>query len=484
MLFNSSVFLIFAIIFFSIWTLVRKKKQIKWIFITIASFVFYGWWDWRFLFLLIGSGLIDYIAAIAMEKRAKHKKAFLFLSLFGNVGSLAVFKYSGFFADNLSEILSLFNVQVDLKQHIPQFALILPVGISFYTFQSLNYIIDVYFDRLKPTKNVFHFYSYLTLFPHLVAGPILRATILLPQLEKYTSIKEEDIWFGTKCIVTGFFYKIVIADNIAQTVNFAFSSPDFNNSSLYWWYIITLFAFQIYFDFNGYSKIAIGLLKWMGYSIPNNFNHPYLSISMKEFWKRRHISLSSWMRDYIYIPFSNLLSEKIKTEKYFGIKKEKFIYALSIFLTFSISGFWHGAAWNFIIWGVLLAFLIIFERFFIFPFNLQKYKIVNVFTWFLVIVQIWVTWVFFRAGSFDQAINIIKTMFSFTGSWSINLSFDEIIFLILAIIPEAAYFIYSKLNINKLSTQVRISEVLIMPVLIIMCIFLRGPGANFIYFQF
>jgi D-alanyl-lipoteichoic acid acyltransferase DltB (MBOAT superfamily) len=483
-LFNSSTFLIFALVFFCFWSLLKKKNLTRWIYLVVSSFFFYGWWDWRFLFLLIATGLIDFFAALAMERNPARKKIFLVISLIGNIGSLAVFKYSGFFAENLSVLLSFFNINVDLKAHIPHFALILPVGISFYTFQSMNYSIDVYRERLKPTHNVFHFFSFLSLFPHLVAGPILRAKLMLWQLESNIRVTDDDVWKGSKLIIEGFFYKIVIADNIAQTVNYAFSSPDFNSSSLYWWYIITLFAFQIYFDFNGYSKIAIGLLKWMGYTIPDNFNHPYLSISLKEFWKRWHISLSSWLRDYLYLPLVSSLTLKMTKPEYFKLKTDKLIFAISIFITFFLSGLWHGAAWTFIIWGGWLSTLLIFERFVLFPLKINQYSAGKFISWVLLIVQVWIGWVFFRSSSFSQAIEIISKMFSFSGGWKIGLDFDQRFFLILALLPEILFLLLVKVKLSTNSYFSRISEVIFFAILLLMCVFLRGPGANFIYFQF
>jgi alginate O-acetyltransferase complex protein AlgI len=484
MLFNSSAFLIFALVFFSFWPLFKKKNLSRWIYLVFASFFFYGWWDWRFLFLLIATGLIDFFAAIAIEKMPDRKKTFLVISLMGNIGSLAVFKYSGFFAENISAFLSVFRVNIDLKSHIPQFALILPVGISFYTFQSMNYIIDVYQEKLKPTRNIFHFFSFLSLFPHLVAGPILRAKQLLWQLESNVKISESDLWNGTKLVIAGFFYKVVIADNIAQTVNYAFSNPEINTSSLYWWYIITLFAFQIYFDFNGYSKIAIGLLKWMGYTIPDNFNHPYLSGSLSEFWNRWHISLSGWFRDYLFLPVAYSLSNRMPQERYLSIKTEKIVYSISLLITFLVCGLWHGAAWHFIIWGFWLSALIIFERFLLFPLKINEYSFGRFVSWILVIVQIWIGWVFFRSASLSQATGIISNMFSFNGGWKIGLDFDQKFFLILALIPEIFFFLSVSASFIKKLIPSKTAEIAFFSLLLIMCIYLRGPGASFIYFQF
>jgi alginate O-acetyltransferase complex protein AlgI len=302
-------------------------------------------------------------------------------------------------------------------------------------------------------------------------------------LESDLAVKEEDVWRGTKLVIEGFFYKVVIADNIAQSVNFAFSSPEFNSSSLYWWYIMTLFAFQIYFDFNGYSKIAIGLLRWMGYTIPDNFNHPYLSVSLKEFWRRWHISLSSWFRDYLYIPVKESLDMKLKNDRYLGLNKRRLVFSVSIFITFLLSGLWHGAAWTFVLWAAWLALLIIAERFILLPLSFTETKAGKVLMWVLVIAEVWVGWVFFRSESVEQSIRIISAMLSFSGGWQLSLDFDQKFFFVLALLPEFIYLITRRTfsDENRFS---RITEVAFYSILLLTCVFFRGPGAEFIYFQF
>ena len=302
MLFNSLVFLVFAALFFGLWPLIKPRRNFRYLFLVTCSFVFYGWWDWRFLFLIIASGLLDFFSGMGMVAHPKAKKFYLALSIMGNIGSLMVFKYSGFFADNLSALLSLLGLDLELRAGIPSFVLILPVGISFYTFQSMSYTIDVYKNQLKPTRNVLHFFAYLSLFPQLVAGPIIRAADLLPQLAENRSTTEQQRWEGLHLIVHGFVKKVFIADNLAYFVTEAFTNPIHSESYLFWWVIMTAFAFQIYCDFSGYSDIARGLAKWMGYDFMVNFNHPYIATSLREFWSRWHISLSTWFRDYVYIP--------------------------------------------------------------------------------------------------------------------------------------------------------------------------------------
>ncbi len=259
MLFNSLIFLIFGTLFFVVWPLARRRANIRWAYLTIASFVFYGWWDWRFLFLILASGLLDFASGLGMQAMPHRRKIFLGLSIFGNIGSLMVFKYSGFFAENISALLALFGMTVELKSHFPSFILILPVGISFYTFQSMSYTIDIYKGQLAPTRNPLHFFAYLSMFPQLVAGPIIRAADLLPQLREVKRVTEEQRWEGMRLILHGFFKKVIIADHLAYYVTEAFSDTVPPEATAFWWLVMTAFAFQIYCDFSGYSDIARGL---------------------------------------------------------------------------------------------------------------------------------------------------------------------------------------------------------------------------------
>ena len=301
MSFNSITFLVFISLFFLFWPLVKRKQNTRFLFIIFSSFVFYGWWDWRFLFLILFSGLVDYFAAIFIAKQPKRARFYLILSLCVNLASLSVFKYSTFIASQIETFLQFADVTIDLQNELPPFTLILPVGISFYTFQSMSYTIDVYNGKLKPTNNILHFFSYLVMFPQLVAGPIVRAKDFLSQLTINRKISGLEFWNGIKLILLGYFQKTVLADNLGVFVDTAFAGVD-NLSGIYWWIVMSCFAFQIYFDFSGYSQIARGLAKLMGYHFRMNFNHPYLATSLKDFWSRWHISLSTWFRDYVYIP--------------------------------------------------------------------------------------------------------------------------------------------------------------------------------------
>ncbi len=279
MLFNSLIFLVFGAVFFLILYFIRRSRipELRWGFLVAASFFFYGWWDWRFLFLILASGFIDYFGARGIARYPNRRKLFLVLSILGNLGSLAVFKYSGFVAENIDHLTHLVGMETNLAENVPEFMLLLPVGISFYTFQSMSYTIDVYRGMLKPTRSVLHFFAYLSLFPQLVAGPIVRARDLIPQLRQLRPTNELERWNGFKLIIIGFFKKVVLADNIAPLVNSGFANIHQTDNGPFWWMVMIGFGFQIYFDFSGYSDIARGLAKWMGLHFRLNFNHPYHS---------------------------------------------------------------------------------------------------------------------------------------------------------------------------------------------------------------
>ena len=475
MLFNSLVFLIFGLTFFILLPSINKQKNnVRWSFFTLASFVFYGWWDWRFLFLIIGSGLIDFFAGKLIVRFPKKRAALLIVSLMGNLGSLAAFKYSVFISENIQFLLGLIGIEVNLQNHIPEFMYILPVGISFYTFQSMSYTIDIYRGRLKPTNNILQFFTYLAMFPQLVAGPIVRAKDLLPQLKRVRKISKEESWNGFHLILIGYFKKVVLADNIAPLVNYAFSDVNTSTSTLYWWVVMIGFAFQIYFDFSGYSDIARGIAKWMGLHFRINFNHPYISTSLREFWTRWHISLSTWFRDYVYIPLG-------------GSRKGKFRGHINMWITMIVSGFWHGASWTFIIWGALHALYLSAERVLRLDSFFKKFPLGKWLALLLVMFQVLIAWVFFRADTFEQAFAIIKNMIIVNTS----LDFGHVIFFNLAlvyiiagIIIELFYFLnLSRIRIFRRETKSKL-QVLQIIILIIAIIFLRGPGEQFIYFQF
>jgi D-alanyl-lipoteichoic acid acyltransferase DltB (MBOAT superfamily) len=478
MLFNSPIFLLFAALFFAGWPIAKRQNNIRYAYIVLFSFVFYGWWDWRFLFLIVGSGLIDYFAGLGMAAVPTRRKLWLVLSLIGNIGSLMVFKYSGFFADNLTWLFSQFGLHLALRESIPHFVLILPVGISFYTFQSMSYSIDVYKGELRPTRDVIHFFAFLSFFPQLVAGPIVRAADFLPQLEVEPHTDESSRWEGTKLIVHGFAKKVFIADNLAYYVTEAFNNPIHSPSMSYWWLIMTAFAFQIYCDFSGYSDIARGLAKWSGYDFLVNFRHPYVATSLREFWARWHISLSTWFRDYVYIPLG-------------GSKGSRFRSELNMWTTMLISGFWHGAAWNFLIWGAMHAAGTSLERLSRWPQRLMALPGGRFVASAVLLLEVWIAWVFFRASSLDQALRIIGTMFSWHGgpqTLVAQLGGVKIlnIGLIITITAAREFWFFMHWDERRFLPPrlARPAEMAGLAAITVVSVFYRGPGSQFIYFQF
>jgi alginate O-acetyltransferase complex protein AlgI len=467
-LFNSVIFLLFLLLFFSIWIFSKKRDNSRWITLCLFSFVFYAWWDWRFLFLIIFSGIVDYVAGLLMQRDPKRRKSWLVISLFMNLGSLSIFKYSGFVASTIDTLCSKVGIESHLYEHIPAFALILPVGISFYTFQSMSYTIDIYRGRLQPIKNIFHFFAYLSMFPQLVAGPIIRAKDMLAQLAKDRKVSLLEFWHGLKLISLGFFQKIVLADNIGEIVNNAFNSPESYTNGPFWWVVTVGFALQIYFDFSGYSLIARGLAKWMGYHFKMNFNHPYLSPSLKEFWQRWHISLSTWFRDYIYIPLG-------------GSRKNVVLSHLFMWTTMIISGIWHGAAFTFIIWGGIHAFFLSFERIGAKLLAKIPKTILYVFTMF----QVLLAWLFFRASSVNEAFVIIKKLFDFSEVNMYWIEFENAYyFLMMAIVFEIFYFLTLKISLVRKVYRTNFVQIVELSILILGCLFYRGPEQAFMYFQF
>ncbi|MEM9022474.1 MAG: MBOAT family O-acyltransferase, partial [Bacteroidota bacterium] len=400
MIFNSLEFLLFACLFFLLWPWLGKRNNSRWGFITAASFFFYGWWDWRFLFLILASGLVDYFAGAYMVRRPERRTLTLVISLIANLGSLAIFKYSAFFATVLEDGFRLLHLEVDLVSRIPEFALILPVGISFYTFQSLSYTIDIYRGRLQPTRNILHFFSYLSMFPQLVAGPIVRATHLMNQLTRYRKPSTAERWGAIKLICYGLFQKTVIADNLAYLIDSAFEGKADYDVTLFWWVVAIAFGFQIYCDFSGYSLIARGLAKYMGYHFRMNFNHPYLSRSLREFWTRWHISLSSWFRDYVYIPLG-------------GSRRGLWRSIVALATTMLLSGLWHGANYTFLAWaGIHIVFLSL-ER--LTKWN-KRLRLPRMAFMLIIFLQVTFAWVYFRATDIEQANGILYKMLRFQPS--------------------------------------------------------------------
>ncbi|MCC6836943.1 MAG: MBOAT family protein, partial [Bacteroidia bacterium] len=405
MLFNSLSFLIFLpIVFILYWFVINKDLKKQNFLILIASYYFYSCWDTRFLFLLIFSTLLDFFTGIKMKEASsiKKKKIWFWLSIGINLGFLGTFKYFNFFASSFAEALNKLGLHVDPVT----LNIILPVGISFYTFHGLSYVIDIYKDKIQPERNFVDYAVFVSFFPLLVAGPIERATHLLPQIKKERIFRYDKAVDGMRQILWGFFKKVVIADNCAEYANEIFNNYTEHNSSTL---IMGAFFFtiQIYCDFSGYSDIALGTARLFGIELLRNFAYPYFSRDIAEFWRRWHISLSSWFRDYIYIPLGG---SKVST-----VKKIR-----NTFIIFLVSGFWHGANWTFIVWGALNAFYFL-------PLLLSDKNRTNIETvaqgklfpsakellgMLLTFSLTIFAWIFFRAPSVTDAFNCIRSIFT------------------------------------------------------------------------
>lgn len=470
MAFNSLIFLIFLFLFFLGWQFVKTRKLGKWVFLCLMSLVFYAWWDWRFVFLILFSGLLDFLCGHLMEKRPGSRKLWLWISLVGNIGSLSVFKYSYWFLETINAISERFNCDFELIQ--PSFSIILPVGISFYTFQSMSYTLDVYYRRLKPVKNFFLFFSYLSLFPQLVAGPIIRAKDLLKQLVETRLPSRITVYHGLKLIAYGFFQKMVLADNFGYMVDRVFQQKTIHTGTPMWWVTMVIFSFQIYFDFGGYSLIARGLAKLMGLHFRMNFNHPYTAVGFKDFWSKWHISLSTWFRDYVYIPL--------------GGNRNGFIWSNTyMIITMIVSGLWHGANWTFILWGLLHGLYLAGERILKKSSLIPPTELMRFTGWVLTYIMVVFAWVFFRADSLEMSVHIIKNMTNFDMNWSfINEFFNAEFWLIIAVLIELYWFLkHYSLTFFRL-TKNRYFELVKIPTAFAFAVFFRGPEESFIYFQF
>jgi alginate O-acetyltransferase complex protein AlgI len=407
MFFNSINFAIFLpVVLILYWSLTNKNLKLQNILLLLSSYFFYACWDYRFLFLLIFSTLLDYFSGLKMyeAKSLNSRKVWFWLSIGINLGFLCVFKYYNFFVTSFAEGLSV----IGLKANLGTLQVILPVGISFYTFHGLSYVIDIYKDRIKPEKNFIDYSVFVSFFPLLVAGPIERATHLLPQIQNERVFNYSKTIDGLRQILWGLFKKVVIADNCAEFANKIFNiSSNYSGST----HVVgaLLFAFQIYCDFSGYSDIALGTARLFGIELLRNFAFPYFSRDIAEFWRRWHISLSTWFRDYLYIPLG-------------GSKGNRWEKAKNTMIIFLVSGFWHGAKWTFVVWGLLNAIYIIPSV--LLNTNRNNLDIVaqgkylpTIKEFLAMAITFSLTvfaWIFFRAENIRHAIDYIFRIFSFS----------------------------------------------------------------------
>ena len=407
MLFNSIEYLLFLpTVFILYWFVFNKDLRLQNLLIFISSYFFYGWWDWRFLSLIFLSTVVDYFVGLKIyqSQDQKVKKIYLWVSVLCNLGLLGFFKYFNFFIDSWIDLLGSFGYE---QKSVWTLNVILPVGISFYTFQTMSYSFDIYYKKLKPTKDFISFASFVSFFPQLVAGPIERASNLLPQILTKRVFKYKQGVQGSRLILWGMFKKVVIADSLGIRVDRIFDSYQTMDGGALLLGLV-YFSFQIYCDFSGYSDIAIGTAKLFGIEIMSNFKFPYFSRDIGEFWRRWHISLSSWFRDYLYIPFG-------------GSKGGKWMSIKNIFIIFIVSGFWHGANWTFIMWGLTHALLYI-PLFLIGKNRQYTTNVVAENNWFPSIKELFqmgmtffsttIAWVFFRSESISDSFNYLILMVS------------------------------------------------------------------------
>lgn len=479
MFFNSFEYAIFLpIIFIIYWFILNKNLKLQNLFLLISSYFFYSCWDWEFLFLLAFSTILDYISGLKIYNSNTQikKKIWLIISVSINLGFLGFFKYYNFFIESFADLIQ----KLGFTAHYSTLNIILPVGISFYTFHGLSYVFDIYNKKIKPSHNWIEYALFVSFFPLLVAGPIERATHLLPQIEKPRKFNYELAVSGLKQILWGLFKKIVIADNCAKAVNLIFNSYESQSGGTLFLGAI-LFSFQIYGDFSGYTDIALGSGKLLGIKLIKNFNYPYFSRSIAEFWRRWHISLSSWFKDYLYIPLGGSKGGTIKRIR-------------NTFIIFLVSGFWHGANWTFILWGGLNALFILPSIIFKTNRNnmdiVAKGKILPNFKEFFQIVYTFLlasfAWIFFRSESLSQAFSYINKMFNSIHLPDVsifNLSLFPLLLLLILVEWKGRENNYAIEKLfYKSKTCIRWGFYYIL--IILMLVFGQKNSQEFIYFQF
>ncbi len=481
MLFNSITFFVFLIIVFAIyWKTINYSDKASKLVLLVSSYVFYGWWDWRFLILIIISSATDFIIGkyLFTATKKQPRKLLLLLSIFINIGILFFFKYFNFFIDSFKTLFG----SDSLGNQWNSLNIILPVGISFYTFQTLSYTIDIYKGGIKPTKSALTFFTFVAFFPQLVAGPIERAKRLIPQFEELPAFSYSQATSGLKLMLWGLFKKMVIADQLAKIVNMVFTQPE-NFNSLGLVVAIFMFGFQIYCDFSGYSDIAIGTARLFGIELMTNFRTPYFATSLRDFWHRWHISLSTWFRDYVYIPMGGNKGNAIK-------------WMRNIIFTFVISGLWHGANITFLIWGFVHGFLFAVERY-ISPLFVLPKKIKNALGLIITFILVNFSWLFFRAESWNQIkfflYNIfIARTFGITANLEALKNSNDVFNSVRMLLFAFPFFLFIEISLGKKSFAELLPNVpkiyrltfYYLLVFIILFFGVLNSAPQFIYFQF
>lgn len=468
MLFTQIEFFVFFAVVLATLAIVKNHRVRKRLLL-LASYYFYAYWDWRFLSLILLSTMVDYLVALGLARTAsiRGRKALLITSLVCNLGILGFFKYFNFFVESLQGILGAFGL------HAGTLRITLPIGISFYTFQTLSYTIDVYRRRLEPCRNVFDFALFVAFFPQLVAGPIVRASEFLPQLEANPRVTGYDLFLGFRQFTLGLFKKVFIADHIALYVDYVFANAGaFDSVST--WLAVLAYGLQIYCDFSGYSDMAIGAARAIGYHLPTNFRLPYLATSVTDFWHRWHISLSTWLRDYLYIPLG-------------GNRKGRRRTYVNLFLTMVLGGLWHGAAWTFVVWGAIHGLMLMAEK------RLRPrwtppaesgsaMRLSKIIGWFLTMLVVFNAWVFFRAASFEQAFLMLRQMYVFGDgvAW-----FEPFTISILVLVSVISVLLAARvLSLQRLAYDRLATPIVLFSMWWLVLVFPVEGFQPFVYFQF
>lgn len=460
MLFNSFAFLLFLPVVFALYW---AGRGVRWqnMVVILASFFFYGWWDWRFLLLMIATCVANYYIGLRIEHYPDrhHRKAWLLVAIFLNIGLLAVFKYFNFFADNLAALFSVLHIKAD----IPTLRLILPIGISFYTFQLTAYVVDIYRRQLSSAKNLGHFLSFICFFPQLVAGPIERGKDLLPQFVRQRQFDYAFAVDGMRQFLWGLMKKMLIADNCAPAVDYAFGhyaelgSLDIFLGLLY-------FTVQVYCDFSGYSDMAIGCAKLFGIRLSTNFNHPFFATTIREFWRRWHMTLMSWLRDYVYFPLGGSRCSSVR-------------HYFNVFVLYMLSGLWHGPNWSFIAWGTWNGFFNVTTK------NLRMPVFLS---WFVTVSVFILSQIFFRNPTVGDGLRFGARMFSFQGGFHTTVSRLPILLAVALFTTE--WFTRQWAHPFHFGSSGMFSHRPIRwalyAVLFLCCVMLGGKQVQFIYFQF
>lgn len=492
MIFNSLTFVVFLVLVVTLYWVLPRRARLWLIF--LSSLTFYGFWRVEYLAVMMLSTITDYFISLQLGKTPleyKKKRFYLLLvSLIVNLGLLVYFKYLYFISENISYLASLLGSDME----IPEFKILLPLGISFYTFQTISYSVDVYRGHIKPEKDFVLYGSYVTFFPQLVAGPVLRAQEVMGQLNIRPRFKLDYIGEGLERILYGLFLKVVLADNIAPLVDAGYELPASGMTAIDVWTLAFIFGFQIYFDFAGYSHIAIGCAKLMGIQFPENFNFPYAAKSFKSFWRRWHISLSSWIRDYLYLPLAGAKVIDPSKKSQGGIDVTKLQTPVSqgkknkaLFLTWAIMGLWHGASWTFVVWGLFHAIMIYFERL-LAPFR----KKVRIFSlplvgWAITLPLAMLSWIPFRALTLADTWTMYSKVINPMEYMSISMRENiYIVTFLLLIFTTGSYLSHTYLkekirNATWLGILINIGKFAVAFLLVFT--FFR-PISQFIYFQF